>query len=183
MELKDKKTVLTTKPFTVEEVRFEHEDLRPDHSYFRLACPDWVNVLPILADGRAVLIEQPRIGSMSVVLETPGGVMDAGERDPTMVAARELEEETGLTSTRFLSLAAINPNPAIMNNTCHFFLALGCQPASPRKHFPDADERIAVKLVSVEELDFLIRTRQINHGISALCIMLAQKYLSGSKAK
>lgn len=183
MHLIDRKTILKTRPFNVEEVRFEHGDLKPDHPYNRLACPDWVNVLPILADGRAVLIEQPRIGSMSVVLETPGGVMDPGERDPTMTAARELEEETGLSSARFLSLAAINPNPAIMNNTCHFFLALGCVPVSERKHHPDADERITTKIVAVDELDFLIRTGQINHALSALCIMLAQKYLPKTQGR
>lgn len=183
MELKDKKTILTTYPFNVEEVRFEHGDLKPDRAYHRLICPDWINVLPVLADGRAVLIEQPRIGSMSMVLETPGGVMDPGERDPTMTAVRELEEETGLTSSRLLNLASINPNPAIMNNTCHFFLALGCTPVVLRKHHPDSDERISVKIVSVAELDFLIRTRQINHAISALCIMLAQKYLNPTGSK
>lgn len=181
MELKDKKTVLVTRPFTVEEVRFEFEDLKPDHSYYRLACPDWVNVLPILADGRAVLIEQPRIGPMTTVLETPGGVMDSHERDPTMSALRELEEETGLTSSRILSLAAINPNPAIMTNTCHFFVALGCTPVIDRKHHPDSDERISTKIVGVDELEFLVRTRQINHALSALCIMLAQKYIGNAK--
>lgn len=183
MELIDRKAVFTSRPFTVEEVRFEHGDLKPDHPYYRLACPDWVNVLPILADGRAVLIEQPRIGSMSVVLETPGGVMDPHEKDPTRSAIRELEEETGLTSQRILSLAAINPNPAIMNNTCHFFLALGCMPVAERKHHPDSDERITTKIVSVDELDFLVRTRQLNHALSALCIMLAQKYLQGGKGR
>jgi ADP-ribose pyrophosphatase len=181
MELKEKKVVLTTHPFTVEEVRFEFEDLKPDHSYFRLACPDWVNVLPILSDGRAVLIEQPRIGSMTKVMETPGGVMDPKEKDPTMAAMRELEEETGLTCSRILSLAAMNPNPAIMTNTCHFFLALGCTPVTDRKHHPDADERISIKIVNVDELDLMVRTRQINHALSALCIMLAQKYLANAK--
>ena len=178
MRLVDKKTIMTTKPFAVEEIHFEYKDLKPEHPYYRMHCPDWVNVLPILADGRAVLIEQPRIGSMSVVLETPGGVVDPGEKDMTMTAARELEEETGLVSQRILNLGSMNPNPAIMTNTCHFFLALGCVPCQVRKHLPDADERITTRIVGADELDFLVRTRQINHALSALCIMLAQKYLT-----
>lgn len=177
MRLVDKKDVLTTRPFVVEEVRFEYKDLKPDHPYYRLKAPDWINVLPILADGRAVLIEQPRIGSMTEVLETPGGMVDPGERDFTLTASRELEEETGLMSQRILNLGSFNPNPAIMTNTCHFFLAMGCVPCLTRKHHPDADERITTKIVDVSELDFLVRTRQINHALSALCIMLAQKYL------
>lgn len=177
MRLVEKKSVLVTRPFTVEEVRFEYQDLKPTTPYYRLSCPDWVNVLPILEDGRVVLIEQPRIGSMTTILEAPGGVLDPGEKDATMAAARELEQETGFTSQRILSLGAMNPNPAIMTNLCHFFLALGCTPVIQRKHLPDADERITVKLVPLEELEMLVRTRQINHALSALCILLAKKYL------
>jgi 8-oxo-dGTP pyrophosphatase MutT (NUDIX family) len=177
MKLLFQKTVLSTKPFNVEEIKFEATDLRVDHSYFRIAAPDWVNVLPVLADGRVALIRQPRVGSMTYVLETPGGVMDPGERDPTMTAARELEEETGLTSQRILPLGSINPNPAIMTNVCHFFVALGCLPATKRAHFPDTDERIQVEIHEAASLDMLVRTGQINHALACLCVTLAGKYL------
>lgn len=177
MKLIEKKSILKTHPFEVEEIFFELEDLKPDHSYFRLAAPDWVNVLPITVDGRALLIRQPRVGTMNYVLETPGGVMDPHEKDPTMAAARELEEETGFVSQRFLPLGSINPNPAIMTNRCHFFVALGCLPAGNRRYFPDADERIALELINVSELEHLIRTGQINHALACLCIMLAGRYI------
>ena len=179
MKLIEKKSILVTRPFEVEEVFFQAGDLTPEHPYFRLAAPDWVNVLPVTADGRVVLIRQPRPGSMSYVLETPGGVIDKGEKDPTMSAARELEEETGLVSQRFLPLGSMNPNPAIMTNRCHFFVALGCVPAANRKHFPDDDERIALELVAPGDLDQLVRTGQINHALACLCIMLAQRYIQG----
>lgn len=164
----------------METVRFEYQDLKPDHPYHRLQCPDWINVLPILSDGRVALIEQPRVGTMTTVLETVGGVVEAHEKDVTMTALRELEEETGLTSQRLLSLGSMNPNPALMTNNCHFFLALGCTPCQNRRHLPDADERIVVKIFDPKELDMMVRTRQINHALSALCIMLAQKYLAKS---
>jgi 8-oxo-dGTP pyrophosphatase MutT (NUDIX family) len=177
MRLIDKKSVLRTRPFEVEEISFETEGLTPAHSYFRLAAPDWINVLPVTAQGQVLLIRQPRVGSMSYVLETPGGVMDPGERDPTMTAARELEEETGFVSQRILPLGSMNPNPAIMTNRCHFFIALGCLPADNRRHFPDADERITLEFIAPSELDTLVRTGQINHALACLCIMLAGKYL------
>ena len=177
MRLIDKKSVLRTRPFEVEEISFETEGLAPAHSYFRLAAPDWINVLPVTAQGQVLLIRQPRVGSMSYVLETPGGVMDPGERDPTMTAARELEEETGFVSQRILPLGSMNPNPAIMTNRCHFFIALGCLPADNRRHFPDPDERITLEFIAPSELDTLVRTGQINHALACLCIMLAGKYL------
>jgi hypothetical protein len=73
----------------------------------------------------------------------------------------------------------MNPNPAIMTNKCHFFLALGCLPASNRKLFPDADERITLEFFDYNELDGLIRTGQINHALACLCIGLAARYVKG----
>lgn len=177
MKLLNKKTLLTTRPFAVEEVSFELQDLKPAHPYFRLEAPDWINVLPVTSDGQVILIRQPRVGSMSYVLETPGGVIDRHEKDPTMAAARELEEETGFVSQRFLPLGTVNPNPAIMTNKCYFFLALGCMPASQRKFFPDQDERISLELVDPRSLDQMVRTGQINHALACLCILLADRYL------
>jgi ADP-ribose pyrophosphatase len=178
MKLIEKKLVLKTRPFDIEEVTFSIDGPNPvEATYTRIASADWVNVLPVTADGQVILIRQPRVGTMKLVLETPGGVMDPHEKDPTMAAARELEEETGFTSQRLLPLGSINPNPAIMTNICHFFVALGCQPASSRKHFPDADERISLELVKVQDLDLMVRTGQINHALACLCIMLAGRYI------
>jgi 8-oxo-dGTP pyrophosphatase MutT (NUDIX family) len=179
VKLIDKRTVLDTHPFKVEELTLEHDDGKPyAYPYHRFVCPDWVNVLAVTHDHRAVLIRQPRAGALKRVLEVPGGTLDPGEsRDPMMAALRELEEETGFTSQRVLPLGALNPNPAIQTNRCHFFLALAAAPAQTRRHFPDAEERIEVELVPVTELDALVRTGQVDHALSALCIMLAGKYV------
>lgn len=177
LELIEKKTVLETYPFNVEELRLRANGKEFDRPWYRLAMPDWVNVLPVTTDRRAILIRQSRPGVLRQVLEIPGGVIDKHERDATMAAVRELEEETGFVSQRILPLAAINPNPAIQTNLCHFFLALDCMPAVQRQHFPDADEHIEVELVPIEELEGLVRTGQINHALCGLCIMLAKKYL------
>ena len=179
MRLLEKKTVFSSRPFDVEEMVVANDDAPIDHPYYRIVCADWANVLPITFDGKAVLIRQVRAGSMKATLEVPGGVIDESERrDPMMAAARELEEETGFTSQRILPLGALNPNPAIMTNRVHFFLALSCEFSQNRKHFPDAEERIETVLVPVAELDQMVRTGQIDHALSALCITLAMKYLN-----
>ena len=177
MKLLDKRVVLKTYPFNVEELDLSIKDRVLQHPYYRLDAPDWVNVLPVTSDNKAILIRQPRAGNMMNVLETPGGVVNQGEKDMTMSTIRELEEETGFTSQRVLPLASLNPNPAIMTNTCHFFLAMNCEPANPRKYFPDADESIELEVYGVDELEQLVRSGRINHSLSALCIMLAMKYL------
>ena len=177
MKLLGKKEVLKTYPFNVEELSLSLKGEALPHPYYRLDCPDWVNVLPVTSDMKVILIKQPRAGTLTTVLETPGGVINRGETDTTLAAMRELEEETGFTSQRVLPLASLNPNPAIMTNVCHFFLALNCMPASPRRYFPDAEESIELALYDAAELDNLVRIGQVNHSLSALCIMLAGKYI------
>jgi len=178
-ELREIKPVLKTVPFTVEEVHLRdlQKEGYPKHPYHRLNCPDWVNILPITTSGQAILIRQSRAGCLKEVLEIPGGAIDANEKDATMAAARELEEETGYVSQRFLPLANINPNPALNNNRLFMFLALGCQLPMERKHFPDAAESIQIELWDVGKLDELIRCGLLDSCLSALTVMLAERYL------
>lgn len=177
------KAVLKTIPFTVESLSLYDlkKQKNTEHPYHRLNCPDWVNVLPITPDGQAVLIRQSRAGAMQDTLEIPGGQLDPGERDPTLAATRELEEETGYFTRTVLPLGAINPNPAIMTNTVHMFLALNAIPNPQRKLFPDDGEDIEVVTVPTNELDQLVRLRRIDSALAALTIMLAGKYVNISK--
>lgn len=177
MKLVSKRQLVATKPFCVEELQLADGERTVDHPYYRLNAADWVNILPILANGQALLIRQFRAGIFRSILEVPGGNLDPGEKDPTMAAVRELEEETGFSSQKILTLGSINPNPAIMTNQVHFFLALDARPTPQRQHFPDPEERIETVFVPTRELDSLVRTGQIDHALAALCIMLASKYI------
>ncbi len=177
--IKQKREILETVPFTVEELTLEENGRQTNHPYYRLKTPDWVNVLPITPDKKAVLIKQDRIGPEKSVLEIPGGVVDPDEtNDPTRAAFRELEEETGYTSQRLLSLGSINPNPAIQTNRIHFFVALNCQLNPNRTYFPDPEEDIEVVLKDTGELEELVKYGRIDHALSALCILLARDYLT-----
>ncbi len=183
IELLKKRTILETIPFNVEEIEIRSDRGAARHPYYRLDCADWVNVLPVTSTNKAILIRQPRAGVLGPVLEVPGGMINPGEKDTTMAAARELEEETGYTSQRFLPLGSINPNPAIMTNRCHFFLALGCHLNPERKHFPDAEESIEIVETDLGDLEQMVRFGEINHGLAALCILLASKYVKINREK
>ncbi len=173
------KIVLRTTPFAVEELHLSQNNAPAQHPYYRLRCPDWVNILPITREGDAILIRQYRAGSQSIILETPGGVVEAGEeKDPTWTALRELEEETGYTTQKMIFLGALNPNPALQDNRTSYFLALDCQLEKERKRFPDEEEDIEVHKVRTTELEDLIRLGRIDHSLSALCILLAGKYIN-----
>ena len=148
---------------------------------YTLRCANWVNVVPITARGELVLVEQHRFGSDSVTLETPGGAVDPGEKDTTLAALRELEEETGLTSGRILALSGFLPNPALQDNRIQYFVAFDCQPLEkPASHF-DEFERIRLRYVDFAEGLYMVRTGRIQHALAALAILLAEPYVIARK--
>ena len=134
-------------------------------------APSWVNVVPVTAEGRVVLIRQYRHGIRDVTVEIPGGMIDAGE-SPEAAAARELQEETGYTAESLRLLARVLPNPAIQNNWCYLFAADGCRrTGQPR---PDPFEVIEVQERPLEEVPAMIHSGEICH-----CMVIAAFALVG----
>jgi 8-oxo-dGTP diphosphatase len=65
-----------------------------------------VSIIPILADGRIVLVRRRDNGRWGL----PGGFVDWGEDIPTTVV-RELEEETGLSVVKIEQLVGVYSSP------------------------------------------------------------------------
>lgn len=135
-----------------------------------LASPDWVNVVPLLADGRVVMVRQWRFGVAAPTLEIPGGVVEESSwRD---AAARELEEETGYRAAELRQLGEVSPNPAVFANRCGTFLATGL--ARVGRPQQDVDEDLTVELVPLADVPRLIRSGEIHHAL-----VIAAFYLLG----
>jgi len=79
-------------------------------------------VVPILADGRVLLIRQYRYAAGGFILEVPAGKLDPGEQ-PEHCARRELEEETGLRAQRIEALGTILTTPGFTDERIHLFAA------------------------------------------------------------
>jgi len=149
--------------FRVRNDRYRFEPSGVERDFVILDAPDWVNVVPVTADGQVVLIRQYRHGIRAVTLEIPGGVVEPGE-PPEAAAVRELREETGFAPERVRFLGRVHPNPAIQGNHCHLFLAEECrQVAEPQ---PDPLEQIEVLLRPLNEIPELIRREEISHGLT-----------------
>ncbi len=123
---------------------------------------DWVNVIALTRDERVVLVRQFRVGSASVCIEIPGGMVDPGEA-PATAAARELAEETGYTSTAWSRLGTSRPNPAIQNNTLHSYLARDCVQSAPPQ--PEGSEVIEVSTRALADVYAAIRGGEIDHAL------------------
>jgi 8-oxo-dGTP pyrophosphatase MutT (NUDIX family) len=123
-----------------------------DHVFTVIDAADWAIVVPVIATERGrefVMVRQWRHGARELSLEFPGGVFEPGE-NALEAAARELREETAYAPGRIRKIGEFSPNPAIMANRCHFFLAEDLRPLD--KQDLDDDEYVEVELVPVEEV-------------------------------
>ncbi|MCI0394796.1 MAG: NUDIX hydrolase [Chloroflexi bacterium] len=134
-----------------------------EHHFYVLDSTDWINVIPLTPEGQIVLIRQYRHGTEEVTLEIPGGMVDLEDGSPAVSAARELLEETGYAAEEMVPLGSVSPNPAILSNRCHTFLARQARPvATP---LMDGAEDIQFELVEQSAIPHLITSGQITHAL------------------
>ena len=128
-----------------------------------LETVDWVNIVAITAEKKIVVVHQYRFGTGKIATEIPGGVLEAQE-SPQQAAMRELQEETGYTSSSWYYLGAVEPNPAFHTNLCHHWLAERVR----KTHTPmlDEGEDITVETLDFEEIRTAIKSGQIKHALA-----------------
>lgn len=163
--------------FRIRSDRCELPDGRVMPNYYVLEFADWVNVIPVTTDGQVVAINQYRHGSDLMHLEIPGGSTDPrGSEEPLEAAKRELLEETGYESSRWISCGAHFPNPALQSNRLHTFLALDCRKV--REPELDPFEDLSVELFPVAQLRARWENGEFNHSLIYASVGMALKKLA-----
>ena len=147
-----------------------------DHTFFVLDTGDWINVVPVTPDDKIVLIRQFRHGVEEVTLEIPGGMVDLWDESPIVSARRELLEETGYAAEEFIHIGTVTPNPAILNNRCHTFLARNARLISA-PHM-DGSEDIQTVLADAAEIPSLITSGTISHALVIAAFYFYDQYRS-----
>ena len=151
------------KVFDVHRATMESPRTGDAHPFYRIASPDWVNIVALTRDEHFVLVRQFRHGSRTVTLEIPGGLIDPGET-PAEAAARELLEETGFRAGRLEDLGSINPNPALFSNRVHMQLALDCERVDVIRN--DSTEHTTFELLPETRLREVVRQIGIDHALA-----------------
>ncbi|PID58616.1 NUDIX hydrolase [candidate division KSB3 bacterium] len=160
--------------YTVRQDCVELPDGRILDDYFVSVRPDVVLVLAVTEEHRVPLVRQYKHGVQKLLLELPGGFIEAGE-GPVEAARRELAEETGYTAAEFHLLGKIHDNPTKDTNTDFLFLAAPA--AATGRQCLDQYENIAVELRPLHELAELIISGEICVGNSISTIFLALECL------
>lgn len=161
-EVVSTQTELVTPIFTIEKSDTRSRDNRRSAAVYRVAAPDWVNVVAVTADKKVLIIRQFRHGIQQLTQEIPGGMVDPGET-PMEAAIRELLEETGYVSDRWEPCGVVAPNPAFMTNLMHTFVAWDVHPVAGQDL--DENEQIDVQLVALTDIAGLLRSGAINHAL------------------
>jgi ADP-ribose pyrophosphatase len=130
--------------------------------YVILQAPDWANVVAISSAGEMIMVWQYRHGVDRYTLEIPAGMIEPGE-EPLAAMQRELAEETGYVSRRWIELGSTHPNPAYQDNVCHHFLALDCEKTS-EQHLDDGED-IEVRLLPLADVARMIDDGTLDHAL------------------
>lgn len=108
-------------------------------------------ILPVLPDGRIVLVRQFRPAVDEVILEIPAGGIEPTDESTKVCAERELTEETGYTSGEFSHLLRIQVAVAYCNEWLDIYLARNCTLAENGQNL-DEGEDIQAEVFTLEEL-------------------------------
>ena len=130
-------------------------------------------VVAIDEETRIIMEKHFRYALNDYLLEIPAGKLDAGE-DPLVCAKRELEEETGIVASEWISLGTIATSPGFCNEVIHLYVAKGL--SKGEIHW-DEDEYVEVERYTFDELLQRIKEEKIKDSKSLSALLLAMPYL------
>jgi ADP-ribose pyrophosphatase len=119
--------------------------------------PGSVVVLPVLADGRIVMIQQYRHAARQYMWELVAGRMDGGE-SPKKGGARELLEETGYRAKHWKVFLEVFPTPGFLEEKLYIMLARGLTAGVAQ---PEADEKIISRAYRVNEVKQMMQNGKL----------------------
>jgi ADP-ribose pyrophosphatase len=142
--------------------------------------PGSVVVLPVLPDGRILLVRQYRHATRQFLWELVAGRMEPGET-PRQAAARELIEETGYRARRFRVFLDVFPTPGFLEERMYILLAQELTSGDAR---PEVDEKIISRAFTCTELKQMIQRGKLRDAKTIAGLLYYFSYLSPrSKSK
>jgi ADP-ribose diphosphatase len=139
--------------------------------------PGSVVVLPILPDGRILMIRQYRHAARQYLWELVAGRIDGGEK-PRQAAARELIEETGYRARKFQVFLDVFPTPGFLEERMFILLAAGLTAGVAE---PEYDEKIISRAYNRKQLEEMIRRGKLRDAKSIAGILYYFRFLASGR--
>jgi ADP-ribose pyrophosphatase len=128
-----------------------------------------IAVVPLLDDGRVVMVRQFRKAAERVLLEIPAGGIDDGET-PEDAVRREMVEETGYRVGTLRKLSSFYTSPGFTTELMHLFLATDLQPGEPT----ESTDAIEVVLMRPNEAFDAMQSADVADAKSLLGLLFAR---------
>lgn len=126
-------------------------------------------VVPVLQDGRILMVKQYRNALDRETIEIPAGGLADENEDPYDCAMRELKEETGYTVDKMDFLIAVNTTVAFCNEKIPVYVAF-LQGEQGEQHL-DEDEMVKTEAYSTKELLDLIYSGELNDSKTVASVL------------
>ena len=139
--------------------------------------PGAVCAVPVLDDGRVVLVRQFRAPVNTEILEVPAGKCDVEGEPPEVTAARELEEEVGLRPAQLDLLCAFNTSPGISDERVWVYLARELEEVEAQGHGPE-EEHMTVEHVDLADVPAMVSAGELVDAKTIIGLLLARERVS-----
>jgi len=142
--------------------------------------PGSVVLLPVLPDGRIVMVRQYRHACRQYLWELVAGRMERGE-NPRKGAERELLEETGYRAKKITVFLDMFPTPGFLEERMYLLLAEGLRAGSAQ---PEEDEKLIVAAYNRKELEGMMQSGKLRDAKSIAGLLFYFAFLSkGSRRR
>ncbi|MHA1977142.1 MAG: NUDIX hydrolase [Candidatus Hodarchaeales archaeon] len=138
----------------------------------RVLHPDASAVIPILDDGRIILVKQFRYSIQEETLEIPAGKIDKGETAEEC-ARRELEEETGYSAANLNFLLTYVPAIGYSNERLHIYK--GTDLRRIPEYERSSDEISRLEILTMAEIAKKIYSGEIQDGKTIVAMALLKE--------
>lgn len=126
-------------------------------------------IVPVFSDNRVALVKQYRHPAQKYLLEIPAGTLNENE-PPEVGAAREVEEEIGVSAGKIEKLTEFYVSPGFLTEKMHVFLATELQVTAQNL---DDDEFLSIEKYSFAELFEMIRSGEIEDAKTIVGVIMA----------
>ena len=140
-------------------------------TYILVEHPGYAMVVPLLDDGRVILVRVYRYTVQETVLECPSGGLDG--QSPELAARRELEEETGWIAGSMAPLGSFYGSTGISDE--RFYLFLATQLSDSERPNREPTEQMELELIPLQQAVEWVLSGVVQDGPSALALLLAQQ--------
>ena len=179
IETRKKRTILVKKSFLT---LIEDEVILPNQketTRLFVSHPGASAILAFTPDQQLILTKQYRYPIAQISLEIPAGKKDEDEVSFLTCAKRELEEETGYTSTDFELLGTYYPCVGYSDEILYLYVARNCELMLDKKN-QDNDEFVEPVLMDLKQVKALLFSFGFKDGKTIIALyhyfnQLAQK--------